>query len=331
MTLAVIMNYSLSRHSIDRERLKPHYRAMTKMSWPTAAQVHRALGGFPARGGYLCRCPVSSHGQGKGDRHPSLSVRDGDYRLMLHCFAGCDPVDIEAALLGLDLSKRADEPERRIRPREPKTTTADALALWSSAIPLAGTHGEAYLADRRLPATMPTLRFLPDYRLRTRRFPAIVAALQAADRAICSVQLTLLHPTRPEKAHLDEPRRIIGPSRGFAMRLAPAADTLGIAEGYETGHAAMLRFGLPVWCSLGANRLPFLEVPELVRRIVVFADPDKPGLTAAERVRQANPQRQVLIHRPPDDRDFAKLWEDDPTTETLDLDRLPAEALNASS
>ncbi|MER9519420.1 toprim domain-containing protein [Mesorhizobium sp. M0614] len=250
---------------------------------------------------------------------------------MLYCFAGCDPVDIETAIADLDLSKRAAEPLRRVRPAAPKTTAADALALWSRAIALAGTHGEAYLASRRLPATLPTLRFLPGYRLGKNRFPALVAALQAPDRSICSVQLTLLHPTRPEKAALDEPRRIIGPSRGFALRLAPAADVLGIAEGYETGHAVMLRHGLPVWCSLGAPRLPFLQLPECVQRIVVFADPDKPGLSAAERVREANPERQVLIHRPPDDRDFAKLWEDDPTPETLPLDLLLRETLGADT
>ncbi len=282
--------------------------------------MFRALGGFPARNGYLCRCPVPSHGKGKGDRHPSLSVRDGEFRLMLHCFAGCDPADIEAALAALDLSKVAAEPVRQARAKAPKTTTADAVALWSSATPLAGTHGEAYLATRRLPATMPTLRFLSAYRLGSRRLPAIVAALQAPDRSLCSVQLTLLNPKRSEKADLAEPRRIIGPSRGFALRLGPAADTLGLAEGYETGHAAMLRYGLPVWCALGAPRLPLVELPDSVRRIVVFADPDKPGLVAAERVRAAHPQRQVLIHRPPDDRDFAKLWEDDPTPEPLPAD-----------
>lgn len=250
---------------------------------------------------------------------------------MLYCFAGCDPVDIETAIADLDLSKRAAEPLRRVRPAAPKTTAADARALWSRAIALAGTHGEAYVASRRLPATLPTLRYLPDYRLGKNRFPALVAALQAPDRSICSVQLTLLHPTRPEKAALDEPRRIIGPSRGFALRLAPAADVLGIAEGYETGHAVMLRYGLPVWCSLGAPRLPFLQLPECVQRIVVFADPDKPGLSAAERVREANPERQVLIRRPPDDRDFAKLWEDDPTPETLPLDLLLRETLGADT
>ncbi|WP_104825517.1 toprim domain-containing protein [Rhizobium sp. NXC24] len=302
---------------------------MTKLSWPSAAQVRRALGGFPARGGSLCRCPVPGHGQGKGDRHPSLSVRDGEYRLLLHCFAGCDSIDIENAIADLDLSKPAPVPQHRVRPTDPKTTTADALALWSSAIALAGTHGEAYLSSRRLPTTLPTLRFLPEYRLKKRRFSALVAALQAPDRSVCSVQLTLLHRTRPEKAALDEPRRIIGPGRGFALRLAQAADTLGIAEGYETGHAAMLRYGLPVWCSLGATRLPFLQLPEIVQRIVVFADPDKPGLTAAERVREANPQREVVIHRPPDDRDFAKLWEDNPTPEILPLEQFfsPSEPL----
>jgi hypothetical protein len=60
----------------------------------------------------------------------------------------------------------------------------------------------------------------------------------------------------------------------------PAANTLGPAEGQETGHAATLRYGMPVWSSLGTQRMPLI-VPAIVRRVVVFADPEKPGLVAA--------------------------------------------------
>jgi hypothetical protein len=46
---------------------------------------------------YLCRCPCLSHK--RGDRNPSLSVRDGDSgRLLMHCFAGDSYDDIVSAL-----------------------------------------------------------------------------------------------------------------------------------------------------------------------------------------------------------------------------------------
>lgn len=46
---------------------------------------------------YLCRCPCLSHK--RGDRNPSLSIRDGDSgRLLMHCFAGDSFEAIVAAL-----------------------------------------------------------------------------------------------------------------------------------------------------------------------------------------------------------------------------------------
>ncbi len=41
----------------------------------TAKEVAVALNGRPVGHHYLCRCPVPGHGQGRGDRHPSLLVR----------------------------------------------------------------------------------------------------------------------------------------------------------------------------------------------------------------------------------------------------------------
>lgn len=278
-----------------------------------AVGVFKALGGIRARDGYLCRCPVPSHGKGKGDRHPSLSVRDGDYRLLVHCFAGCDAASVEAELVRRDLSQPYSGPLPAAAPAPPKTTTADALALWRAGLPVPGSLAADYLAGRRLPPDLPTLRFLPRYRYGRRTYPALVAALQQAERSIVSVQLTLLHPTRPEKAPVRDPRVIIGPSRGLALRLAPAAETLGLAEGYETGHAAMLRFGVPTWCSLGAARLPFVELPPAVKRLSVFADPDNGGRLGAQKTVTAHPDHEVIVHYPPDQRDFAQWWQDDPT------------------
>lgn len=69
---------------------------------PSAETVFRSLGGSRTARGFLCRCPVPSHGQGRGDRNPSLFVTDGARRLMTTCFAGCSWQDIRAALESRD-------------------------------------------------------------------------------------------------------------------------------------------------------------------------------------------------------------------------------------
>lgn len=46
---------------------------------------------------WLARCPAHD------DRSPSLSIRDVGDRLLVHCFAGCDALDVVHAV-GLELS-----------------------------------------------------------------------------------------------------------------------------------------------------------------------------------------------------------------------------------
>lgn len=42
--------------------------------------------------GWMARCPAHE------DQHPSLSVKDGGGKVLLHCFAGCENAEILAAL-----------------------------------------------------------------------------------------------------------------------------------------------------------------------------------------------------------------------------------------
>ena len=58
----------------------------------SAQQIATTLGNAKKVGnGYLASCPVSSHGQGNGDKHPSLSVTDGDDgNILFKCHGGCD-------------------------------------------------------------------------------------------------------------------------------------------------------------------------------------------------------------------------------------------------
>lgn len=127
------------------ELLKGGWRNMSA----GAAAIARRLGGARAGAGFLCHCPVPTHGKGRGDLRPSLAVSDGEGGLMCHCFAGCAAADVCAAIEKLDLSvspPARDKPELRRSSR--RTNTADARALWRSARPTAGTSAEAYLRTR---------------------------------------------------------------------------------------------------------------------------------------------------------------------------------------
>lgn len=304
---------------------------------PSAAAVFQALGGTRTPRGYLCRCPVPSHGQGRGDRNPSVLVSDGPKHLSVTCFAGCDWREVRDAIRGLDLSR--DPLPVAYEPPPPRTTSEQALGLWAEARPIGNTLAAAYAATRGLPVPPPSLRFLPDapyapareepYRP-ARLLPALLAAMQDVERNIVAVQMTFLTPrgpNGPDKADVKTPRRIIGPARGAALRLGPAAETIGLAEGYENGHAAMLMHGVPTWCALGAERMPMVRFPPIVKRLLIFADPDAPGLKAAEATRQANPGLTVEIVPPPGAEDYAEHYRRQGGA-SLDIGRLGEVALS---
>src|SRR5262245_9090186 len=58
---------------------------------------------------YLASCPVADHGQGKGDRNPSLSVLYRDDKVLLFCHGGCHVQDVLVAL-GMDWPDLWDTP-----------------------------------------------------------------------------------------------------------------------------------------------------------------------------------------------------------------------------
>lgn len=277
-----------------------------------AEAIARRLGGKRTGAGFLCRCPVPTHGKGRGDLRPSLAVSDGERGLVYHCFAGCLAADVRAAIERLDLSSplpvfQKPEPRRGAR----RTTTADARTLWRDATATLGTTAEAYLRARGFVQTPPpTIRFLPSYPYSTtERFPCLIAAVQAPSRDIVAVQLTFLDPSGARKADVAEPRRCIGPLGAGALRLAPPARHLGLAEGFETAWAAMLLHGVPVWAVLGAKRYLKVALPEAVERVTIFADNDAPGLSHAQGFEQARRRLQVEIATPrPSFDDFATQW-----------------------
>lgn len=303
-----------------------------------AADVARRLGGHRSGKGWLCRCPVPSHGQGRGDRRPSLLVSDDRQGgIRMHCFAGCDARSLHEAIFtrtGIDIWRNRQGPatvaivataelghcgiRTNLRvsaatPLRPAATeqdgndsaTASFRRRWREAVPAEGTPADRYLRQtRRIPRETPlprTLRYHPRlwHKDERRWLPALIAAVQDLDGTLVAVHRTYLHGC--EKAPIQEPKKALGPITGAAVRLAPAADGMLIGEGIEDVLTVMAATGRPGWAALGNGNMSKMVLPPDVRSVIILADNDPPGLKSAYEAaeRWDREGRQVRISRPP--------------------------------
>ena len=116
--------------------------------------------------------------------------------------------------------------------------------------------------------------------------PAMVALVQAPDGTMVNVHRTYLtadgHKANVPTVKKLMPPAVPGATRGGAIRLSPAGETLAVAEGLETALAVRLATDLPVWATIAASNMALLVVPDVVRLVVICADHDKAGLDAAK-------------------------------------------------
>ena len=145
-----------------------------------------------------------------------------------------------------------------------------------------------------------------DRRRRYTRRNLFALALSAGESAQ-NHSLPQILPLRRNPA-LSLSRRPLGDA---LLRLAPVAEHLGLAEGFETAWAAsLLENGAPVWATLGADRFGVVTLPQTVRRVTIYADYDAPSLSNALAFFARHPELDVWIARPPIiGADFAQILE----------------------
>jgi putative DNA primase/helicase len=297
------------RRSIGMDRL-PFGPSNLAMSAETIA---KALQGCKVGQGWMARCPAHR------DREPSLSIRiSGDGKILVHCHAGCGQRGVIEALRFLGLWENCRPPfspstarAGTAKRRRSDNTKADenALAIWRSTMTAEGTLVETYLAARGLYRPLPpTIRFHAGLKHPSGGFwPAMVALVtHGSDDSPLAIHRTFLARDGLGKAPVDPQKMMLGPCRRGAVRLAPVGDVLMVGEGIETCLAAMQVTGHSAWAALSTSGLRALNLPNDVRDVIVLADGDVAGESAAlvAAVRWKREGRRVRIAYPPEGMDF---------------------------
>ena len=176
-------------------------------------------------------------------------------------------------------STRKDPPKRERNDRDKR----DAMnKLWLSSKPIEINDPVGRYLFRRTGLTSFPACLRAAYHVRYRSdcptfHPAMIAMVTGPDGAPSILHRTYLTDDG-RKAPVIEPRLFMQGTiaKGAAIRLAPAGDTLGIAEGIETALSASALFGVPCWAAGNAGLLAAWQPPPVAKRIIVFGDHD-PG------------------------------------------------------
>jgi putative DNA primase/helicase len=278
-----------------------------------AATIVEALGGNPATG--MCKCPAHD------DRKPSLHVTDGEWRVLVNCFAGCSPDAVIQALRGRGLW-----PERQANTgkKAQANDNYDQDELWriEKAIRLARTAyferspditPVTYLKNRGINIVPPNANVMSKScaaNCLDKRFPAMVSTIidDFDDNNIIGAHVTFLTLDGTARIAGDTPRLTRGKAKGgFVVCGEPDPEKpLIIGEGIETTLSAMqLAGGLPGIAGLSAANLPAIRKLPPCTEVIIAADNDDPGRKAAAQLaeRLEYEGRKVRIALPPVDDD----------------------------
>lgn len=261
------------------------------------ADLVGALGGTWR--GYIatCRCPAHDDGT------PSLSIRQGEDGILVHCFAGCDPEDVLREL------SRIRPGSRYAMPSAPRTDRpANVERLWAEALPPDGSPAAEYLAGRGLVGPLPDVRFHPRCpwgpKPTTRFLPAVLVAVREGStlRAVQRIFLDLKRGGYLDKVTL-------GRLGSGAWQGGRAGATLALAEGFETAAAFTQVNAIPCWATLGAARLDRIRIPASVTRLIIAEDNDPEGRRARSKAWKAYREQGLTLARMPPPRQYGD-WAD---------------------
>lgn len=177
--------------------------------------------------------------------------------------------------------------------------TGRAMRVWDQTQPLEGSLAEHYLEARGIlhwwrqfprhayPGWQEVLRFHPccvHPAGSGLKLPALIALVRNVSTGKpVAIHRTFLSMGGRRKADIEPAKASLGPVQGGAVLLQPPVGDapLVIAEGIETALAAGHLMHAPAWAAVSAGNLGQLHIPKDIGPVVIAADPDRPGQTAA--------------------------------------------------
>ena len=235
----------------------------------------------------MCLCPAHADGS------PSLSLRQGDTGILVHCFAGCSPEDVLRELARIRPIREFSAPRN-----ESKRRSANVDRLWDAGLPIQRSPAELYLQGRGLESQHADLRF----HLRcpkgpkpfTKFLPALLVAVREGPRLTAVQRIFLDVKTR---GYTD--KMMLGSPGKGCWQGARASDELALAEGFESAAAFQELHDVPCWSTLGAERLDRVAIPSDVRTLILAEDNDAEGRRLATKAAAAHAASGLTVRRAP--------------------------------
>lgn len=241
---------------------------------PTSATlaIVRRLGGRWQGGYAMVRCPAHD------DRTPSLSIRQGDRSILVHCFAGCDNGDVMQAI-ARELGDRV--PRMAALPLPANDRGSPFRRIWDEAGPIEGTLAERYLvAVRGIRLRPPDVRFhgrCPMGKGHGVRFlPALLVGVFRGGQLI-AIQRLFLDPVTGQRTA----RMMLGNSRGGSWPSRFDGPRVFIVEGFESACAYWQVSGQMAGTCFGARNFAGFAMPEGKPALTLLPDNDNEGRVQA--------------------------------------------------
>lgn len=249
------------------------------------------------------------------DKTPSFTIyHKNHWRYRCHgCGADGDGLDWLRHTAGLNMREAAQmvetgalPPLSAINSPAPRTRSANVEAAqraFGNGGQYCGSLAQTYLFERGYRGADPDgVRFARLKHPETcRQHPVALFAVSDVNGDVQGIQRVYLEEDGKAKLQGVEANKLsLGNISGGAIRFAPPAVQVVLAEGPETALSVQQLLGLTCWATCGVQMLGRVKLPDFVRRVIIAADNGQAGEEGALNAARtyAGQGREVRIIRP---------------------------------
>lgn len=190
-------------------------------------------------------------------------------------------------------------------PAEQRKADAKVWDIWRATAAFPGDPHIRYLHKRSLdPGSLPsTLRFTDALerwdRGNLQMFPAMIAGVFDLSESVSGRQIgihrTYLQSSGEKATGIS--RKSLGPISGGCIPLGrPNNGTVAVSEGIETALSVQQNTGLICWAAISASGMQALRLPDRIKSVIIFAEPDQAGQKSADKAAERWAQEGRTVH-----------------------------------